>query len=64
MYKRQIQDGDKVYTSGKEGLFSPGVPIGEVKVENDLVTVLPFSDLRQITFINIDLDSAETDKNK
>jgi len=62
--KNTIQDGDKVYTSGKEGLFSPGVPIGEVKVENDLVTVLPFSDLRQITFINIDLDSAETDKNK
>ena len=62
--KNSIQDGDKVYTSGKEGLFSPGVPIGEVKVENDLVTVLPFSDLRQITFINIDLDSAETDKNK
>ena len=62
--KNTIQDGDKVYTSGKEGLFSPGIPIGEIKIENDLATVLSFSDLRQITFINIDLDSAEVGKNK
>ena len=25
-----VQDGDKVYTSGKEGLFLPGIPIGVV----------------------------------
>ena len=60
--KHTIQDGDKVYTSGKEGIFSPGIPIGEVKVENNLITVLLFSDLNQITFININLGAA--DKNK
>ena len=60
--KHTIQDGDKVYTSGKEGIFSPGIPIGSVKVENDLITVLLFSDLGQITFVNINLDT--TDKNK
>jgi len=60
--KYNIQDGDKVYTSGKEGIFSPGIPIGEVKVENNLVKVLLFSDLSQITFININLDTI--DKNK
>ena len=57
-----INDGDKVYTSGKEGIFSPGIPIGEVKIENDLITVLLFSDLSQITFVNINLGT--TDKNK
>ena len=51
-----IKDGDKVYTSGKEGIFSPGIPIGEVKIEKNLLRVLLFSDLNQITFINIGLE--------
>ena len=50
-----VKDGDKVYTSGKEGIFTPGIPIGEVKFNNDLIQVLLFSDLSQITFININL---------
>ena len=50
-----IKNGDKVYTSGKEGIFSPGIPIGEIKIENNIVKVLLFSDLDQITFVNIDL---------
>ena len=57
-----FQDGDKVYTSGKEGIFSPGIPIGEVKIENNLITVLLFSDLSQITFTNIDLGVTDKDK--
>ena len=60
--KHTIQNGDKVYTSGKEGIFSSGIPIGEVKIENNLITVQLFSDLSQITFININLGI--TDKNK
>ena len=51
----EIKDGDKIYTSGKEGIFSPGIPIGEAKVNVDNVSVLLFSDLTQITFVNIDL---------
>ena len=50
-----IQDGDKVYTSGKEGIFSPGIPVGEVKIKDGIIKVLLFSDLSQITFININL---------
>jgi len=50
-----IKDGDKVYTSGKEGVFPPGIPIGEVKFESDIIKVLLFSDLNQITFVNIDM---------
>ena len=57
-----IQDGDKVYTSGKEGIFFPGIPIGEVKIEDDDIKVLLFSDLSQITFVNINLEDPYTDK--
>ena len=60
--KHTIQNGDKVYTSGKEGIFSAGIPICEVKIENNLITVLLFSDLSQITFIYINLGTI--DKNK
>ena len=54
-----IQDGDKIYTSGKEGIFSPGIPIGEIKIKKNKIKVLLFSDLSQITFVNIDLDRLE-----
>ena len=57
-----VQNGDKIYTSGKEGIFITGIPIGEVKIEKDKVKVLLFSDLSQITFVNIIL--GETNKNK
>ena len=57
-----IKDGDKIYTSGKEGIFSPGIPIGEVKIEKDIIKVLLFSDFDQITFINIDLRARESNK--
>ena len=60
--KHTIQNGDKVYTSGKEGIFSPGIPIGEVKIEDNLIKVELFSDLNQITFINIKLEQTDTNK--
>ena len=60
--KHNIQNGDKVYTSGKGGIFSPGIPVGEVKIENNIIKVLLFSDLSQITFINVDLGDLDTDK--
>ena len=50
-----IAEGDKIYTSGKEGIFSPGIPIGETKFKDDRIEVLLFSDLNQITFVNIKL---------
>ena len=57
-----IQNGDKIYTSGKEGIFSPGIPVGVVKIEKDIIRVLLFSDLSQITFINVDLGDLKKDK--
>ena len=53
------QDGDKVYTSGKEGIFSPGIPIGEVKIEDNQTKVKLFSDLSQVSFVNIDVENFE-----
>jgi len=49
----EIKDGSKVFTSGKEGIFTPGIPIGEAKITKDNVQVLLFSDLSQVTFVNI-----------
>jgi len=57
-----IQNGDKIYTSGKEGIFSPGIPIGEVKIEDNVIKVLLFSDLSQITFVNINLENTNKEK--
>jgi len=57
-----FQDGDKVYTSGKEGIFSPGIPIGEIKIEKNVIKALLFSDLSQITFINIRLGKLNSNK--
>ena len=55
-----IKKGDKVYTSGKEGVFAPGTPIGEVVIKDNLFEVSLFSDLNQITFVNVDLADVET----
>ena len=52
----QIQDGDKIYTSGKEGIFTPGIPIGEAKIEKEVIKVKLYSELNEITFVNINLD--------
>ena len=57
-----IQDGDKIYTSGKEGIFTAGIAIGEAEIEEGKIKVLLFSDLSQITFVNINL--GKLDKNK
>ena len=49
----QVNDGDKIYTSGKEGIFSPGITIGEVKERKNKIEVKPYSELNQITFVNV-----------
>jgi len=57
-----LEDGNKVYTSGKEGIFSPGIPIGQVEIDNDVIYVSLFSDLNQINFVNIVLVDSLKDK--
>ena len=58
----KVQLGNKVYTSGKEGIFAPGIPIGEVNFGNDKITVLLFSELSQIIFVNVNLGDAHNNK--
>ena len=57
-----VQLGNKVYTSGKEGIFAPGIPIGEVSFSNDKIIVLLFSELSQIIFVNVNLGDAHNNK--
>ena len=52
----KVQSGNKVYTSGKEGIFAPGIPIGEVKIDAEKIFVSLFSDISQIMFVNINLE--------
>jgi|TARA_B110000438_G_scaffold278251_1_gene301618 rod shape-determining protein MreC len=58
----RLKNGDKVYTSGKEGIFATGLPIGEIKIEKKKIKVLLFSDLNQITFINVKIDKLNNNK--
>ena len=58
----KVQLGNKVYTSGKEGIFAPGIPIGEVNFRDDKIAVLLFSELSQIIFVNINLGDVHNNK--
>ena len=58
----KIQEGDKIYTSGKEGIFAPGIIIGEAEYVKEEIEVSLFSDLNQITFVNIDLGKGQKSK--
>ena len=49
----QIEDESVVYTSGMEGIFVPGLPIGKILTNEKRIRVTPFSDLTQVTFVNI-----------
>ena len=51
----KVQSGNKVYTSGKEGIFAPGIPIGEVRTRGEKIFVSLSSDISQIMFVNINL---------
>ena len=57
-----IQDGDKIYTSGKEGIFTPGLVVGKAKIEKNKIKVLLFADLDQITFVNINLGVSDENR--
>ena len=50
-----VQSGSTVYTSGKEGIFNPGIPIGEVKIHDEKIFTSLFSEISQIMFVNIHL---------
>ncbi len=44
-----------VFTSGKDGIFSPGIPVGKTVVEKNNISVKLFSDPNQLSFVTVQL---------
>ena len=59
----EMESGNIVYTSGKDGIFFPGIPIGEIKFNNGAYSVSLFSDLTQLSYVNIELEKTVMDFN-
>ena len=49
----KIENGNTVFTSGKDGIFFPGIPIGNVVISGEEKQVLLLSDSHQLSFVNI-----------
>ena len=58
----QIQDGNLVYTSGTDGIFFSGIPIGKVKLVEEKLHVNFFSDLSQLYLVNAIISNAKLGK--
>ena len=52
---QKLENDNIVYTSGSDGIFSAGIPIGKIKLFEKKYRVEFFSDLSQINFIKIKL---------
>jgi rod shape-determining protein MreC len=56
--KFELNDKNLVFTSGKDGIFFEGIPVGNVIFEDNKIKVKLFSDSNQISFVNVVLDKA------
>ncbi len=54
--KFELSDKNLVFTSGKDGVFFEGIPVGNVIFEDNKIKVKLFSDPNQISFVNVVLD--------
>jgi len=54
--KFELSDKNLVFTSGKDGIFFEGIPVGNVIFEDNKIKVKLFSDPNQVSFVNIILD--------
>jgi len=54
--KFELSDKNLVFTSGKDGIFFEGIPVGNVIFEDNKIKVKLFSDPNQLSFINVILD--------
>ena len=52
---QKLESGNIVYTSGSDGIFSAGIPIGKIKLFEKKYRVEFFSDLSQVNFIKVKL---------
>jgi len=51
--KNQVEEGHIVYTSGADGIISPGIPIGKITIINNKKYVKFFADFDQIKFVKV-----------
>ena len=56
--KFELSDKNLVFTSGKDGIFFEGIPVGNVIFEDNKIKVKLFSDPNQISFVNVVLDKS------
>ena len=57
--QQKIKNGDIVYTSGKDGILTSGIPIGKVFVENNILKVELISNISQANYVNVVLKVKE-----
>jgi rod shape-determining protein MreC len=56
--KFELNDKNLVFTSGKDGVFFEGIPVGNVVFEDNKIKVKLFSDPNQVSFVNVVLDKS------
>ena len=56
--KFELNDKNLVFTSGKDGIFFEGIPVGNVFFEDNKIKVKLFSDPNQTSFVNVILDKS------
>ena len=60
----QLEAGNLVYTSGTDGIFFPGIPIGRIELIEEKFNVEFFSDLSQLYLINVITSEPQKESNK
>ncbi len=58
----ELQENSTVYTSGKDGIFPNGIPIGRIFFKDDEVKVKLFSESNQLTFVHVILTESKNSK--
>lgn len=53
--KYYLNEGETVFTSGKDGIFSGGIPVGKTIIDKNGASVRLFSDANQLSFVSVQL---------
>ena len=52
-----------VFTSGKDGIFSAGIPVGKTNIKDNEIRVKLYSDPNQLSFVNVQLLKLQKETN-
>tara|TARA_B100001996_G_C18601949_1_gene570179 strand:+ start:65 stop:931 length:867 start_codon:yes stop_codon:yes gene_type:complete len=55
----ELSENFTIFTSGKDGIFPPGIPIGKVNLNDNSLEVELFSSSSQLSFVNVILTKTE-----